>query len=100
MSWLAGIPRDEIPWFPIIDADRCVKCGMCMNCGRSVYDWTSDGARVVRPYDCVVGCNTCANLCLGQCITFPPIEEVRKVYQQHKVWPKVKEELKKEGRIT
>lgn len=40
-------------WYPTIDAKKCVKCGMCMNCGKNVYDWTKDGEKVARPYSCV-----------------------------------------------
>jgi formate hydrogenlyase subunit 6/NADH:ubiquinone oxidoreductase subunit I len=71
-----------------------------MNCGRAVFEWTTDGPKVVRPNDCVVGCSTCANLCQGKCITFPPIDELRRLYQKHGVWKKVKEALKVEGKIT
>jgi MinD superfamily P-loop ATPase len=39
-----------------------------MNCGKNVFDWTEEGARVARPYDCQVGCSTCANFCLGNAI--------------------------------
>ena len=99
MPWFAGLPRSEVNWHPTIDAKRCVKCGMCMNCGRGVYEWTPDGPKVTRPNECVVGCSTCANLCQGKCITFPSIEEVRRLYKEHGIWKKVKEALKAEGKI-
>ncbi|MEO0107763.1 MAG: ferredoxin family protein [candidate division WOR-3 bacterium] len=99
MPWLAGIPRREVEWFPTIDRQRCVKCGMCMNCGRSVYEWTDEGPVVARPYDCVVGCSTCANLCQGMCITFQPVESVRELYRKHGVWKKVKDALRAEGKL-
>ena len=44
MPWLVGYPREKIEWYPTIDPDKCVKCGICMNCGKAVYDWTEDGA--------------------------------------------------------
>lgn len=100
MPWFAGIARDQLNWFPTIDARRCVKCGMCMNCGKNVYDWTPDGPRVARPNECVVGCSTCANLCQGKCISFPSIEELRQMYKKYGIWQKVKEELKKAGKLT
>jgi ferredoxin len=53
MAWLTGFPREKIEWYPTIDPKKCVKCGMCLNCGRNVYDWTKDGAKVVRPYNYV-----------------------------------------------
>ena len=100
MPWLAGIPRSEVNWHPTIDAKRCVKCGMCMNCGKGVFEWTPEGARVARPLECVVGCSTCANLCQGRCITFPPIDSVRQLYRERGIWKKVKEVLKAENKIT
>ena len=37
MAWLTGYPREKVDWFPTIDPEKCVKCGMCMNCGQSVF---------------------------------------------------------------
>ena len=100
MAWLIGYSKDKVEWFPTIDPDKCVKCGMCMNCGKNVFDWTEEGARVARPYDCQVGCSTCANLCLGNAITFPDIESVRELYKKEGIWAKVKNDLKEKGKIT
>ena len=55
MAWFAGYPRDKIEWYPTINEDKCVKCGMCMNCGQKVYKWTDDVPVVANPYKCVVG---------------------------------------------
>ena len=100
MAWLVGYPRDKVEWYPTIDPDKCVKCGMCMNCGKNVFAWTEEGARVARPYDCQVGCSTCANLCLGNAITFPDIESIRELYQKEGIWAKVKKDLKDKGKIA
>jgi len=70
-----------------------------MNCGKNVYEWKDGKAMVARYYDCVVGCTTCANLCLGKAITFPPLEPIREIYQSQGIWGKVKDALKKEGKI-
>jgi len=100
MGWLEGYPREKIDWSPRVDLEKCVKCGMCMNCGKKVFDWEEDGPHVVRPYQCVVGCTTCANLCLGNAISFPDLEEnVRSIYKRESIWAKVKEELKNKGKI-
>ena len=99
MAWLTGYPREKVDWFPTIDPDKCVKCGMCMNCGNAVFDWTETGPTVARPYKCVVGCMTCANLCLGNCITFPSLEELRTLYKKEGIWAKVKRQLEAEGKL-
>jgi len=99
MPWFAGMPRKEIPWFPTIDESKCISCGMCMNCGKKVYEWDEkeNKPKVVRPYDCVAGCSTCANLCHGRAILFPDIKDVLKIYAKNKIWDAVKEELIKQG---
>ena len=99
MAWLTGYPREKINWFPTIDPVKCVKCGMCINCGKNVYDWTEEGSRVARPYQCVVGCTTCANLCLGNAIAFPDIKEVHEIYRREGIWAKVKKQLEEEGKL-
>lgn len=100
MAWLTGYPREKIKWHPTVDRDKCVKCGICMNCGKGVFDWSDEvGAVVARPNKCVVGCTTCANLCLGDAITFPDIEEVKKIYKREDIWSKVKTQLQEEGKL-
>ncbi|AIS53097.1 4Fe-4S ferredoxin [Thermoanaerobacter kivui] len=96
MAWLTGYPREKVNWFPTIDHDKCVKCGMCMNCGRNVYEWTKEGPIVAQPYNCIIGCNTCANLCLGNAISFPNLNELRELYKREGIWEKVKEQLQRE----
>jgi NAD-dependent dihydropyrimidine dehydrogenase PreA subunit len=99
MPWLSGYLREKIDWFPTIDSEKCVKCGMCMNCGRGVYEWTEDGPKVAKPYECIVGCSTCGNLCLGKAISFPDIELVRQIYKREGIWAKVKRALEEQGKI-
>lgn len=99
MAWLTGYPREQVEWYPTVDPEKCVQCGMCMNCGKNVYEWTREGARVARPYSCVVGCNTCANLCLGDAISFPDIQIVRDIYKREGIWSKVKKQLQKERKL-
>lgn len=99
MPWLTGYPREKVEWFPTIDPKKCVKCGMCMNCGRNVYDWKKDGARVARPYNCIVGCTTCANLYQGNTITFQDIKTIRELYKKAGIWSKVKKQLQEEEKL-
>jgi len=100
MGWLTGYPREKIEWYPTVNPEKCVKCGMCMNCGKSVYKWTKDGPKVAKPYDCIVGCATCANLCAGRAISFPDIESVLKIYRSEGIWAKVKQHLIEEGKLA
>ncbi len=99
MPWFAGIDRKEIEWSPTIDGERCVQCGMCMNCGKNVFEWTEEGPVVAQPQACVVGCSTCATLCRAQCISFPDPKELRRAYAQHGIWNRVKDQLIDEGVI-
>jgi len=100
MAWLAGYPREKVEWYPTVEPAKCVKCGMCMNCGKNVYNWTEQGPRVARPYNCVVGCTSCANLCAGEAITFPSVVGLRKLYKREGIWAKVRKQLKEEGKLA
>ncbi len=51
MAWLAGYPREKVNWHPTVDLEKCVKCGMCMNCGRQVYKWTKEGPVVANSFE-------------------------------------------------
>ncbi len=77
-----GIDRKDILWYPRILYDRCIGCGLCLiTCaGRLVYDWDFENKRpvVARPYNCMVGCDTCAKLCPRDAIVFPHIGELRR----------------------
>jgi NAD-dependent dihydropyrimidine dehydrogenase PreA subunit len=99
MAWLFGYPRDKVNWYPTIVEEKCVSCGMCMNCGKKVYEWVDGKPKVVRPNECVVGCSTCANLCQGSAIRFPRVKEIRTLYEQNKIWDAVKKDLIEKGVI-
>ena len=62
-----------MPWFPVIDRDRCIGCGQCLNfCLFGVYDAPSDGRVEVRnPSRCKTGCPACARICPEAAIIFP-----------------------------
>ena len=84
MPWLAGYLREKVGWYPTIDLKKCLKCGICLSCGKKVFEWTKDGPSVAKPYNCVVGCTTCANLCMGNAISFQNIEDMRALYKKEK----------------
>ena len=85
-------PSDWVPWFPVIDRERCTKCRQCMNfCLFGVYGVSDEGEVEVRnPEKCKTNCPACARLCPQVAIIFPkygsgPIcgEEVREEDLEH-----------------
>jgi len=90
-----GIPRKEIPWIPTVDADTCIGCELCfVTCGRGVYDMKDRKAEATRPYECMVGCSTCATVCPTNAIRFPEKAVVQRIEREHKIFRIVKEEAK------
>jgi NAD-dependent dihydropyrimidine dehydrogenase PreA subunit len=91
-----GIARREIPWFPGVDADKCIGCELCyVTCGREGYETTPDKfhkAIVERPYNCMVGCSTCAVVCPTQAISFPPCDLVWQFGREYKTLSAVHKE--------
>jgi len=97
-----GIDRDEIDWRPTINESKCIGCGMCAtSCGRGVYkfDYEKRKSKVVNPDNCMVACQTCANLCPMQAISFAEEDKTRekaqKIVKDFQLLPRVKEELEK-----
>jgi len=64
---------DWIPWFPVIDYDRCKNCKQCLNfCLFGVYTFSAEGRVEVRnPANCKTNCPACARLCPQSAIIFP-----------------------------
>jgi len=79
------VPREKVPWFPLVDALRCSGCGVCVDfCPHKVYEKGVDSPAVVvrNPYECVVGCNNCENLCPERAIAFPDLEEITAIIRK------------------
>lgn len=91
-DWLAGIddgnPSDLtsivfegeddgwIPWYPLIDRDRCKDCGQCVSfCLFGVYDQVDGMTSVVEPSNCKTNCPACARICPEAAIIFPKYGE-------------------------
>ena len=62
-----------IPWFPVIDADRCINCKRCVGfCLFGVYGQSPDGAAEVQnPANCKTNCPACSRICPTAAIMFP-----------------------------
>lgn len=95
-----GVDREQIDWRPFVDESKCIGCGMCATtCGRGVYkfDFEERKAVVANPTNCMVACQTCANLCPAEAISFTENgktrEKAQKIVQDFQLIPKVKDEL-------
>jgi NAD-dependent dihydropyrimidine dehydrogenase PreA subunit len=78
MNEWRGIPREKIPWYPIINAGKCIGCRTCVDfCKNGVlaFDEATRKAEVHAPYNCVVECSTCGRLCPVGAISFPDEQE-------------------------
>ena len=84
-----GIPRKKIPWYPIIDYEKCIGCGKCFEfCHNRVFDIEEkDGEKrviVKNPYNCVVLCTGCQPECPVGAIAHPSEEETIKIIKKLK----------------
>jgi len=67
-----------IPWFPVIDAARCVQCKKCVDfCMFGVYSIDDGKVRVTKPQSCKTDCPACARICPQNAIMFPKSLEDR-----------------------
>jgi NAD-dependent dihydropyrimidine dehydrogenase PreA subunit len=73
-----GIPRLLIPWHPLVDAEACIGCGVCVKaCKHGVYAESDGKAVVANPYECEVFCQSCQFQCEVGAISFPKKEAVK-----------------------
>ncbi len=80
-----GVPREQVPWHPMVDAEKCKGCRKCYEfCSHEVYAWDAENnkTRVAEPFLCVVGCSSCMSLCEEGAITFPPLTILKNVGKQ------------------
>ena len=97
-----GVDRKKIQWNPNIDESKCLGCGMCAtSCTRGVYkfDYKNRKSKVVNPLNCMVACQTCANLCPAGAISFAvnetPRDKAQRIVKDFALLPKTKEDLGK-----
>jgi len=75
-----GIPREDIPWYPTVDEERCEGCTSCVEfCSQNVFEFFDGKSQVVRPYNCIVGKASCRAFCPDKAISFPTRAELRDI---------------------
>ena len=90
----AGVPRNKIPWYPIINYEKCDFCAdeasgpKCMEfCPHKVFA-VAEEQRVKKlivknPNNCVVFCISCQKACpIPDALTFPDKREVTAIIQK------------------
>ena len=68
---------DWVPWFPVIDYDRCKECKQCFGfCLFGVFEVNEgDRVEVRNPANCKTNCPACAKSCPHSAIIFPKYGE-------------------------
>ena len=72
--------RDQISWFPTVNYEACLGDRICYDfCEHGVFSWDEEHQRpmVAAPCNCVIGCDSCSQLCPSEAITFPSKEDLR-----------------------
>ncbi len=66
-----------VPWFPVIDYDRCTGCQQCLNfCLFGTYTANDENqVMVTNPSHCKTNCPACARVCPQGAIIFPKYTE-------------------------
>lgn len=75
-----NIPRESVSWYPTINYDACTGDRACYEfCKNDVFVWDEELKHpiVQNPLNCVIGCDSCAQICPVEAITFPSKDELR-----------------------
>jgi len=51
-------------WYPVINFEKCIECGACIDkCSHGVYEKNTTKPNVICAEGCIDGCRGCQNLC-------------------------------------
>ena len=65
-------------WYPIIDYEKCIRCGNCYNkCQKKVYESIDNSPIVVKAENCVEGCKGCSGFCPTDAISYAGDNKVK-----------------------
>ena len=74
---IKALEDDWVPWYPVIDFDRCTDCMQCVSfCPFDVLGSDDAGKPVVKnPQKCKNNCPGCARICPEVAISFPKYDQ-------------------------
>jgi NAD-dependent dihydropyrimidine dehydrogenase PreA subunit len=71
-----ALEPEWIPWFPVLDGDRCTNCRQCLSfCPFGVYEMKDGRVTVCNPTHCKNNCPACARICPKLAIVFPKLTD-------------------------
>ncbi len=82
-----GIPRNKIPWYPMINYEKCVSCGKCVDyCTLRTFEFENKNGKkrpiVKNPNNCVVLCTGCDEICPSGAVKHQSKQETRKIIKK------------------
>jgi NAD-dependent dihydropyrimidine dehydrogenase PreA subunit len=80
MTMNPNIPGEQVNWQPAINLEVCTGDRVCIDfCKNDVFAWDEESGHpfVKAPLNCVLGCDSCAQMCPVGAITFPSKDELR-----------------------
>jgi NAD-dependent dihydropyrimidine dehydrogenase PreA subunit len=72
--------RELVTWHPTINTEACIGDRICLDfCKNDVFVWDEDNQHPVvqNPLNCVLLCDSCAQQCPVEAITFPSKDDLR-----------------------
>lgn len=80
-----GVSREKIPWFPVIDYEKCDFCMECDKfCPHRVFERQEGDIKLIvkNKENCVVFCRSCAKTCEPDALSFPDKKEIKQLIKK------------------